>query len=116
MTQPIIAVAPTEPFYARPTTMMASSHDGAGYWLVTADGTVTPFGDAPDLRSGTTPDDGIASIVATPSGNGYWLADEDGAVDELRRRHAHQWTEFHTTVAHRRHDRRRHQSGHLADR
>jgi mannan endo-1,4-beta-mannosidase len=53
-----------------------------GYWVVTASGTVTPFGDA--LRHGSTapgPGAQLVDIAATPSGFGYWLLMSDGRVE-----------------------------------
>ena len=57
--------------------------DGAGYWLVGADGGVYAFGDARYFGSvpglGITTDD-VVALVATPDGAGYWLVGADGGV------------------------------------
>jgi type VII secretion-associated serine protease mycosin len=55
---------------------------GRGYWVVTVDGQVRPFGEARsygDLRGRrlTAP---IVAAARTPTGRGYWLASADGAV------------------------------------
>ena len=58
-----------------------SPASGRGYWLLSNEGRVYPFG-VPFL--GDLPGRGVAtravSMAATPSGNGYWLLTADGAV------------------------------------
>jgi hypothetical protein len=55
---------------------------GQGYWLVTADGGIFTFGDAP--YAGSTGDQSlnqpIVGMASTPTGLGYWLAARDGGV------------------------------------
>jgi hypothetical protein len=53
----------------------------AGYWVATAQGTVTAFGGAPFLGdlSGTSHPP-VVAVASTPSGAGYWLVSSDGAV------------------------------------
>jgi hypothetical protein len=54
---------------------MTATHDGRGYWLVAADGTVFRFGDAHYYGSGgaSAKRSPIVSIAALPDGRGYWL-------------------------------------------
>jgi ribosomal protein L24E len=64
-----------------PIVAMSATPDGAGYWLVGADGSVLGFGDAHFYGSAGSPR--ISPIVAmapTPDGHGYWLVDSDGSV------------------------------------
>jgi hypothetical protein len=61
---------------------IASTPDGAGYWLVGIDGGVFAYGDAAFYGSMggqavNTPVDGIAR---TSDGHGYWLVSYDGGV------------------------------------
>jgi len=65
---------------------IASTPDGAGYWLVGADGGVFPFGDAgwygsiPGMVPTVHLNAPIVGIVPTPDGAGYWLVGADGGV------------------------------------
>jgi subtilisin family serine protease len=55
---------------------------GNGYWVVTIDGQVRPFGHAAwygDMH-GKWHTGAIIAAAPTPSGHGYWLAGTDGAV------------------------------------
>lgn len=63
-------------------TQVARESAGTGYWLVTADGTVTAFGSAHVYGSmtGTHLKAPITGIVATADGRGYWLVGADGGV------------------------------------
>ncbi|MEO6120642.1 MAG: superoxide dismutase family protein [Acidimicrobiales bacterium] len=57
------------------------SFGGAGYWLVDAGGTVTPFGTAARLGSSPPrPGTSIVAMAPTPSRQGYWVASADGGV------------------------------------
>ena len=55
---------------------------GPGYWLVSANGKVYPFGGAKFYgdASGYALNKPIVGIVATPDGAGYWLVAADGGV------------------------------------
>jgi ribosomal protein L24E len=59
-----------------------STPTGNGYWLVYADGTVTPhggagsFGDASNIALNGP----IVGGAATPDGKGYWLVAQDGGI------------------------------------
>jgi hypothetical protein len=61
---------------------MAATPDGAGYWLVAADGGIFAFGDAAfhgsagGMRLGAP----VVGMAATPDGAGYWLVAADGGV------------------------------------
>ena len=63
---------------------IASTPDGQGYWLVTSNGSVLNFGDAPsapslgELSAGFA--DNIVSLVPTSDGQGYWLVASDGGI------------------------------------
>ena len=53
----------------------------SGYWMMSADGTVYPFGDAAPLAGATpTPGSDEVDFEPTPSGNGAWLVDSTGRV------------------------------------
>lgn len=73
---------------SKPVVGMASTPNGDGYWLATADGGVFAFGKAPFHGSagGIQLVSPIVGIVATPSrwwgrgGKGYWLVAADGGV------------------------------------
>jgi hypothetical protein len=65
-----------------PVVGMASTPDGAGYWLVGSDGGVFSYGDAGFYGSANrsalpTPAIGIA---ATSGGTGYWLLTANGGI------------------------------------
>ncbi len=63
---------------------IAATSDGAGYWLVQADGQVSAFGDAPwfgSLPAAEARRAGpIAGIARTYDNQGYWLASASGQV------------------------------------
>ncbi len=68
-----------------PAVDMAVTPDGRGYWIVTSNGSVYPYGDAyfyGSPGSGPPPAAGhnIVSIVPTADGQGYWLCDASGVV------------------------------------
>jgi ribosomal protein L24E len=54
----------------------------AGYWMVSADGTVYRFGDARHHGDATplVKPNGAVDLAPTPSGNGYWVVDSAGKV------------------------------------
>jgi trimeric autotransporter adhesin len=64
-----------------PVVGIASTADGEGYWLVTANGSVYSFGDAryhgslPGLHINV---DDIVAIAPTGDGGGYWMIGRDG--------------------------------------
>jgi hypothetical protein len=53
---------------------------GDGYWLAAANGTVYPFGDAPNLGSFASPHTPVVGIAADPVEEGYWLVTTDGTI------------------------------------
>ena len=62
-----------------PTVGIAARPQDDGYWLLTADGQVTPFGNAPTL--GSVQGSSLAvGLVAAPDGKGYWVLTADGTV------------------------------------
>jgi subtilase family serine protease len=65
-----------------PIVGMASTPDGAGYWLVASDGGVFSFGDARFHGSmgGIQLHAPIVGMAATPDGQGYWLVASDGGI------------------------------------
>jgi hypothetical protein len=72
------------PFYGQaadlgsPIISIVSSRTGRGYWLVTQDGRVLPYGDArPATR---TPGGPVVAAARAGAGDGLWLASADGAV------------------------------------
>jgi hypothetical protein len=72
----------SNPVTNSPKVGLASTPDGEGYWIASADGGVQAFGDAPFCGSmaGTALNQPIAHIVATPDGKGYWLVAADGGT------------------------------------
>jgi hypothetical protein len=61
---------------------MASSPDGAGYWLVASDGGIFNYGDAGFLGSAgalhlNRP---VVGMDASTDGGGYWLVASDGGI------------------------------------
>jgi hypothetical protein len=65
-----------------PLVDVASTADGAGYWLVRRDGTVRAFIGARWYggTSGVRLARPIVAMAPTPSGGGYWLTAADGGV------------------------------------
>jgi hypothetical protein len=65
-----------------PISGMAARPDGKGYWTVTRNGEVSPFGAATWYGSLTSMvlQRPIVGMAATPSGKGYWLVSSDGGV------------------------------------
>ncbi|HUY21385.1 MAG TPA: hypothetical protein VMV22_03495 [Acidimicrobiales bacterium] len=65
-----------------PAVGIASTPDGQGYWLVTADGGVYNFGTAPFYSSmgGLPLAAPVVGIASTPDGRGYWLVASDGGL------------------------------------
>ena len=76
---------------------MATTRKGDGFWIVTASGSVVPFGAAADLGSldealpadtSTEAQDAPAehlavAIAPTRTGHGYWIVCSDGTVAGL---------------------------------
>ena len=60
----------------------ASTPSGEGAWVVSADGGIFSFGDAPFLGSmgGRRLNQPIVGMAAHPGGNGYWLVASDGGI------------------------------------
>jgi hypothetical protein len=78
-----VAPASIEPFpFTPPATGMASTPDGGGYWLVSAQGAVSPHGSAAFYGGmlGLPLTAPIEHIVPTPDGLGYWLVASDGGI------------------------------------
>jgi hypothetical protein len=66
-----------------PVVGIAGSTDGKGYFVATAGGVVTAFGDLKsygDLQSKKIVRSDIVAIVATADARGYWLIGADGEV------------------------------------
>ena len=65
-----------------PAVGLASTPDGGGYWLASADGGVYSFGDAQfyDSMAGHPLAAPIVDIAPTPDGKGYWLVGTDGGI------------------------------------
>ena len=68
--------------YNFPVVGMASTPDGAGYWLVASDGGVFSYGDAPFLGSlgSLSLNAPIVGIGGARNGDGYRLVGSDGGV------------------------------------
>jgi hypothetical protein len=65
-----------------PIVGIDATSDGGGYWLVTADGAVFPFGDAGGYgsRGSIHSSSPIIEMESTPDGRGYWLIAADGGL------------------------------------
>jgi hypothetical protein len=65
-----------------PAVAVATTPDGLGYWLASADGGVFPFGDATfhNSMAGIPMAAPIVGMAVTPDGGGYWLVAKDGGV------------------------------------
>lgn len=66
-----------------PTTVgIVATPDGGGYWIVTSDGSVDPFGDATAHGSlhGVPITSPVVGMAATSTGAGYWLVTASGGV------------------------------------
>jgi len=65
-----------------PVVGLAATPDGAGYWLVSADGGVYSFGDAGFFGAGATAHVAgpVIGLTSSPSGEGYWMQTAQGAV------------------------------------
>jgi hypothetical protein len=65
-----------------PAVGIASTPDGGGYWVASANGGVFAFGDATFYNSlaGVHLTQPIVGIAATPDGRGYWLVASDGGI------------------------------------
>lgn len=68
---------------------IASSPDGHGYWIATAQGTVLRFGDAGTVGRADCAKGHVVAIVASEDGPGYWLACSTGAVFAFGDAHGH---------------------------
>lgn len=66
---------------ADPFIGLAHTADGDGYWIASANGSVSHFGGAGSHGSQPTPlPFPVRSLVSTPDDGGYWLATSDGRV------------------------------------
>ncbi len=65
-----------------PIVGMATTPDGAGYWMVAADGGIFSYGDAAFYGSAgnLTLNKPIVGMAATPDGKGYWFVASDGGI------------------------------------
>jgi hypothetical protein len=60
---------------------LARTPSGNGYWLASAAGAVSAFGDAVAAGGLTSPPAlPVVGLAATPAGHGYWLVGADGTV------------------------------------
>jgi hypothetical protein len=60
---------------------MTPTRDNKGYWLVTATGNVSAYGDATALGgSNANKQQPVVGMAATPDGHGYWLVTVAGKV------------------------------------
>ncbi len=64
--------------FGGPSTIKATP-SSSGFYLVTGDGTVAAFGDAPFLGSARLPHP-VATLAVTKTGRGYWVFDVNGCV------------------------------------
>ena len=66
-----------------PIVSIAATPAGAGYWLVSAAGTVFAYGNVGSDGSAQDLTAPVVSIVSSPDGTGYWAAGADGNVYPL---------------------------------
>ena len=61
---------------------MQRTPSGHGYWMLSSDGSIYAFGDAPYFGGvgGCTNYGGARRLLPTPTGNGYWIATANGSV------------------------------------
>lgn len=59
---------------------IANTADGAGYWILGADGTIWNYGSADAYSWAASISASAVSIVATPDGGGFWVTTADGGV------------------------------------
>jgi hypothetical protein len=77
---------------ANPVVGIASTPDGKGYWEVTRNGSVAPYGDARDYNDLPGIHVRVSNIVAiapTADGKGYWLVGADGGEFAFGDAHFH---------------------------
>jgi titin len=62
--------------------LMATTPDAKGYWIATANGAVSAFGDARyyGSRASAPLNDPVVGMAATPDAKGYWLVSSDGGI------------------------------------
>jgi hypothetical protein len=60
----------------------SATPDGGGYWVLYADGRLSPFGDAGHFGdpAGALGPDRATAVFATTDGGGYWVATAAGSV------------------------------------
>jgi hypothetical protein len=65
-----------------PVVSMAATPSGNGYWLLSANGRVTPYGDATFVGSTESMrlNKPVVRLEPTPTGLGYWVLAADGGV------------------------------------
>lgn len=63
-----------------PVVDIAGRPVGDGYWLLSRDGKVKPFGEARFKGSPNQETNKAVAMAATPSGKGYWVLSEGGRV------------------------------------
>jgi hypothetical protein len=82
LSAPVVGMAVALPVETRPTVGLAPSGTGAGsgYWLFAGDGTVSPFGRAPNLGAFSEGDSNAVAIESTPDGGGYYTVDDAGCM------------------------------------
>ena len=66
----------------KPIVGMASTTDGAGYWLVASDGGIFSYGNAHFFGStgAIHLNQPIVGMAPTPDGGGYWMVASDGGI------------------------------------
>ena len=76
------ATAPALTNLNQPIVGIAATPDGAGYWLVAADGGIFAYGDAQFHGStgGLRLSQPIVGMAPTLNGDGYWLVAADGGI------------------------------------
>ncbi len=79
---PVPSVAGEPNSSSAPVVSMASTPNGAGYWVARSDGSIATLGDAGNYgsMSGTPLVAPISHIVPTPDGKGYWMVAGDGGI------------------------------------
>ena len=75
--------APSAPAEQEPVVQDEAADRPSGYWMLGADGTVYPFGDARSFGSPPSRQVRAVDIEPTPTNKGYWIVDASGRVTGL---------------------------------
>ena len=82
LAKPPTTALPSDKHLVAPVVALVPTPDHKGYWLIGADGSVYPFGDARNEggAGGKLRRDPVVAAAAAPDGRGYWLVTSRGQV------------------------------------